>query len=372
MESRTDAEIRDQYAYTPNRMITGMVRIHDKDAPQTPRTRSWATTLRGASPFNKLPVELMQLILGPLDFLSLSRFSRTSRLAHEMVNSLPAYQDLLRHAPKALTALARMDMLHMHSSKALRDVLYSDRCVCCGNFGAFLFLITCQRCCYQCMDNKQALWAMPRAQAAKCFDIPTRELKLLASARSLPGTYVVQYRVRRSARQRLVSVRAAKELALKLHGSSEASLAAHLKSRHGERIGARDQNSKWYFAHLQRAQLEFEDHDPRLYMAPANTTNDSCNGMASILFPALRRPGNVADHGLWCRGCNWVIHDVHQLGRDVLERLVPRPFNSSAYCRRLALQEWSDEGFIAHARSCYGLLNLAHSSRRKSRDAMAL
>lgn len=211
-------------------MEAGMIRFHDEDAPKLPRTRTWASAVRGAGRLSALNVEVLHLAFAHLDFRSLSRPSCASRRAQELVTSLPAYQDLLRHAPKALAALSRMTILHIHSSQTLRRVLYPEQCVCCGHFDAFLFLLNCKRCCFECLSNKQALWAMPRARAATCFDTPGRELKRLPAARSLPDAYIVKYHIKRSRPQRLVSVRAAKELALKLHGGTEASLAAHLRA----------------------------------------------------------------------------------------------------------------------------------------------
>lgn len=368
MASLTDAEIRDEYAYTPTRMRTGMVSIHDEDVPRLPSARLWATAVRGAGPFDSLPVEVLRLILEDVDFLSLSRFSRISRRGCELVASLPAYQELLRHAPKTLAALSRMTILHLHSSKTLWGCLYSDRCVCCGNFGAFLLLVTGERCCFECLCTKQALWVMPRAEAAKCFDIPAKELKTLPAARSVPGRYFVRFTIERSKPQYLVSVRAAKKLALELHGGTEASLATHLQSRPAPRLS----RTKGLFAHLQRAQLTFQNHDPRLLHAPPNSSNDYSNGMATILFPVLRRPGNVVDYGSWCRGCNWVWRGLHTLADDVLASLAPPRHHPTLFCYAMALREWSDEDFIAHARACYGLLNLAESRPSKSQDASSI
>lgn len=331
--------------------------------------RLWATAVRGAAPFDSLPIEVLHLILEDVDFLSLSRFSRTSRRGCELVASLPAYQELHRHAPKALAALGRMTILQLHSSKTLRSSLYSDRCVCCGNFGAFLFLVTCERCCFECQYTKQALWVMPRAEAAKCFDIPAKELKMLPAARSVPGRYFVRLIIKRSKPQYLVSVRAAKKLALKLHGGTEASLATHLQQ---SRPAPRLSRTKGLFAHLQRAQLTFEDHDPRLLHVLPNTSNDYSNGMATILFPVLRRPGNVVDHGSWCRGCNWLWRGLHTLANDVLASLTPPRHNPIILCYAMALREWSDKDFIAHARACYGLQNLTESRPTKVQDASSI
>lgn len=96
-------------------------------------------------------------------------------------------------------------------------------------------------CCSIPAQLRKMLLRMPLQQASlvgdanapgrpRAFGIPARELKRLPAARSLPGAYIVKYNIKRSRPQRLVSVRAAKELALKLHGGTEASLAAHLRA----------------------------------------------------------------------------------------------------------------------------------------------
>ncbi|KAM3508942.1 hypothetical protein MY10362_000912, partial [Beauveria mimosiformis] len=43
MDILTDEEIHEEYTYIPHRMETGMIQIHDEDAPKLPRTRTWAS-----------------------------------------------------------------------------------------------------------------------------------------------------------------------------------------------------------------------------------------------------------------------------------------------------------------------------------------
>lgn len=91
-----------------------------------------------------LPLEILQWALNLLDFQSLSRVSHASLLAKRVVESLPSYRDLMEHAPQTLKALELTGLVHVHSAAALHDTLQSEACVSCGEYGAFLSLLTCE------------------------------------------------------------------------------------------------------------------------------------------------------------------------------------------------------------------------------------
>jgi len=56
-----------------------------------------------------LPVELLQELLERCDLRTMTRFSRVCVRARSAVQSLPAYRDLMRHAPHALAALSQTE-----------------------------------------------------------------------------------------------------------------------------------------------------------------------------------------------------------------------------------------------------------------------
>lgn len=149
---------------------------------------------------------------------------------------------------------------------------------------ARLFLLSCERCCFQCLASRPALWVVPRAQAGKCFNLSARQMKDLATARSIPGKYFVTTLISRSRTQLLVSVRAAKELAIKLHGSQ---MTDYLQTR-WQRLSSKEHAS---FRMLQRAQLHFSRHDPVSLPEESNSVNDMYNGMGTTWFPYLQPLG---------------------------------------------------------------------------------
>lgn len=344
MESLTDEEILSRYAYTPERIKTGMIGV--SSAPLLPPTRQ-CQGVRSLGQLDSLPIELLHLVLDQLDFLSLARLACTTRRGQELVASLPTYHLVRRHAPQTLAALSAMSILHLHSASLLQEALHSSECSCCGNFGAFLFLMSCERCCFQCISFKPALWVLPRPDAGKCFNLSAKLLNSLPSARSLPGKYCVVFGISRARPLRLVSVRAAKKLALQVHGS-EAAVTSHVPST---RLSDKLQGS---FELLQRTQLEFSKHDPFLDTMPGN---DWYNGMATIRFPHLPATHEVSDWGSWCRGCKlvWQQADHNELDTAQMSQFVPQDHHPGSFCFRLAFREWPSAGFLGHARSCYGV-----------------
>lgn len=125
---------------------------------------------------DKLPAELMQYILEQLDFRALSNLSQASLRGHEIVHANSSYEKVMRHAPEALVALSRTKLITYHSAALIRKALFSSECISCREFGSYLFLPTCQRCCWQCLDHNPSLWVTKPAIAAECFSLSPCQL----------------------------------------------------------------------------------------------------------------------------------------------------------------------------------------------------
>ncbi len=100
-----------------------MIEIHLESTP----TFIDATDVRhnsSAGTLEALPLELLHYGLSYLDFMSLYSLLRTSTRARLIVESLPAYREIVSHACEALAALTR------RSSSALIPPQLSTRC--CG------------------------------------------------------------------------------------------------------------------------------------------------------------------------------------------------------------------------------------------------
>jgi len=205
-------------SYRPSYILNGMISIPE---PAKPSAIERDPNSSSIGLLDILPVELLQYTLHMLDFRSLSHLSRVSLQGNEVVRSLPAYRNLMKNAPHALAALGHTSLISLHSANALYGTLLSEQCISCGEYGAFLFLPTCERCCYECLCSNQSLWVIPTTLAKKCFDLTPSQLKLLPITRSIPGVYFVGHRISRQRQLKLTSVKAAKELGIKIHGSTE-------------------------------------------------------------------------------------------------------------------------------------------------------
>jgi hypothetical protein len=304
---------------------------------------------------NILPVELLQFTLHMLDFRSLSHLSRVSLQGNEVVRSLPAYRNLMEHAPHALAALGYTGLISLHSANALYGTLLSEQCISCGEYGAFLFLPTCERCCYECLCSNQSLWVIPTTLARKCFDLTLSQLKRLPIMRSIPGVYFVEHRISRQRQLKLTSVKAAKELGIMIHGSTE-NMAETLAARRSRGMTEKEYHT---FRWLQDAPLQPPCQDLSRLPTEGNVPNDDCCGMASVPFPSLLQNNNL-ENGLWCRGCDRTFerYRFRQLATNVVSDLVPPSCDAFRIFLAMQRRARSNTGFLEHIKHCHGARDL--------------
>jgi hypothetical protein len=302
-----------------------------------------------------LPVELLQHTLHMLDFQSLSYLSRVSLQGNEVVRSLLAYRNLMEHAPHTLAALGQTRLISLHSANALYGTLLSEQCISCGEYGPFLFLPTCERCCYECLCGNQSLWVIPTALARKCFDLTLSQLKRLPIMRSIPGVYFVGHRISRQRQFNLTSVKAAKELGIMIHGSTE-NMAETLTAKRSGGIAEKEYHT---FRWLQDAPLQALCQDLSRLPTEGNVPNDDCCGMASIPFPSLLQ-NNTLENGLWCRGCDRTFerYRFRQLAPNMVSDLVPPGCNAFRIFLGMHRRARSNAGFLEHITHCHGAWEL--------------
>ncbi|KAK2805004.1 hypothetical protein FQN51_001098 [Onygenales sp. PD_10] len=343
----------------PEHLLESMIRIHDPA-----RFLSIKRDARGSSlgSLDVLPLELLYLTFNVMDFQSLSRICCVSLRGKAVVESLPGYYRLVQHAPRMLGALARTRLIRFHSTSTLYQALLSERCRSCGEFGPFIFLPTCERCCYECLHRNQSFWVIPTSMAEKCFKLTKHQLEGVPFMCGIPGTYSVGHHVSRKRKVRLVSVRAAKEVAIKIHGSIAAIAPTGPVMGEG---GARIREFHTYKSLLD-APLEPLSQNPSTLPSQEIAPRDRYCGMASVPFPSLQPDGSV-EHGLWCRGCAlmWEDYRFGQLASDVVTQLsVPEV---STYYVLLGRRQRarSKPEFLEHIKSCHGALELAPELRSK-------
>ena len=282
-------------SWRPNHVLNSMISIHESIPPTVLQSSSKSSSIGF---LDNLPAELLQWIFNLLDFRSLSRLAQVCHGARGVVGSLPAYRDLVKHASKALIALSRTKLITFHSAASIYAVLHSENCLSCQNYGPFLFLPTCERCCYECLHRDRSLRVIPSQTARMCFGVSPKDLRRIPAMLSIPGTYSVGHGVTRRKSTKLVSLKQAKELGIAVHGSEEA-MSAFVALQNAEKLTRRQLHVfQWLTAEYPKPLL----HHPSNLPSFADTPDDGFCGMASIGFPSLQWNG-VLENGLWCYGC---------------------------------------------------------------------
>ena len=305
--------------------------------------------------FGTFPAELLHLIFNSLDFRSLLRFLRVCHQTKSMVESFPTYQRMMAHASTALIALGRTRLITYHTTATIHAALLSDKCICCEQHGAFLFLPSCERCCYQCLHTERSLRVIPVSMAEMCFSVGPKDLRRIPIMLSIPGTYCVGQEVTRRRRVRLVSIKQAEALGVSVHGSRTAMLfASGLDQMYGVPL-SRFLPARWMSGAA-------TDYPP----------DDSFCGMASIAFASLRLHGaNELEHvALWCGPCQKYLDNYHHhspvTGETYTQLLVAGRIPELAF-GNLVQNEPSRMKFLKHVRECRGARQFLTESPRLSR-----
>ncbi|KAI0404148.1 F-box domain-containing protein [Xylaria palmicola] len=281
-------------------------------------------------------------VLGYLDFQSTTRFSRVSIQAKNVLHSLPAYRD---------AALSRIKLLRLHSASALHHALRSERCATCPEYGVYLFLPTCERCCWQCFRSNPTRRVVSLTAAAQAFALSPKMVRQLPVMFSIPGTYGV---ARKSTQKSygLVSVSAAKELAMPIYGSVGTATEAIMRRKPNRQTA--------YTARYMQAVFSSSTGLDSLMMPDqGNAGVDRYFGMASIPFPSLTSP-DVVEHGLWCRGCEWTYRQYkdRRLSADAIANMVPTNCDPDGVLIGVVRRARSRRRLSAPIRHCHGAQQL--------------
>ena len=251
-------------------LITAMVVIDRTGHPRPgPAVAPLASRPSSLGLLDRLPTEILFLVLGMLDTQSVPHVACASFKGAMLVRSHPEYQNLRHYAPQALAALAMTETANLHSVRWLHMALRSERCVLCPGFGFFLFLPTGERCCDECLRSSPYCEMIDIEDARRGFLLSNSQLKQLAILHVPPRTFWVQRKANRG-KLRIVRKQAARELALTL----------------------------W-----PRAWRESEGPPPhQVHPNDVVTPVNSFYEMASIELPSVSKDGAV-EEGFWCSAC---------------------------------------------------------------------
>lgn len=268
----------------------------------------------------------------------------------------------MQHAPQALATLGKTRSIRYHSAATIYATLLSADCISCGNYGAFLFLPTCERCCYHCLWRNQSLWVVPMATAKKCFGFSAAGAKTLSLMRSVPGKYHVRHTVARQRPVGLVCVGAAKKLAM-AENRTEECMRQDLEHKRSAGLSDKEYHLLRF---LQKAQTIPPGRDLFLQPTESNVPNDMFCGMASLPFPFLG-PGNHVEQGLWRLGCElfWRRWSPNDLTPRHLSHLVPPGCRAADIVYNMQDVARSKTEFLVHINGCPGATDLLQEARQR-------
>lgn len=351
-----EEELIARLAHRPRQYLNSMITIDNPQAalpvrleearPQDDRPYSLGL-------FEKLPIEIIHIILNQLDLHSFTQFSHVAVRGRPTVLSLPAYQILARHAPEALAALRLTKLMRLHPISYLFAAFTSARCATCPAYGPYLFLPACERCCWNCLRHNPARRVFTQAHARLAFALSPKQVRKLPVLFSLPGRYDTT-RVQVLGQYQLVSVSAARDLALSIHGSAE--VVVNLTEGRKNKI-----RTALRIRFLQRSFTINPEQDLLMVPDQGNNFNDPFFGFASIPFPSLSGQTGVLEYGLWCKGCEKTF-DVYDARRLLPAAISTRdPFRTLSH---MLNQAYSRSGLWRHSQKCYGAQALSHGSRK--------
>ncbi|KAH6975356.1 hypothetical protein BKA56DRAFT_618867 [Ilyonectria sp. MPI-CAGE-AT-0026] len=168
-----------------------------------------------------LPLELIQIVLGLLDLNSISRVQQVNRRTSELVSSLPHYRALVQHAQNALRGISAIGTGSSITLAKLYEKICTAECEDCGDFGGYLYLITCKRVCFLCFSKKEAYMPLSPVQACRKFGISHKMLSGVPRMVTRAGTYSFDGKKVKDGLT-LIDHRSAREMGIRFHGSLRA------------------------------------------------------------------------------------------------------------------------------------------------------
>ncbi|KAL6715458.1 hypothetical protein ACLMJK_006419 [Lecanora helva] len=100
---------------------------------------------------DRLPLELAQALLSPLDLRTLTSFRCVNRRAKEVTDSIPQFRHIQTYAPVSLRKILSAGTSRWISCNKLSETISMTKCEDCDNNGEWLYILTCKRLCHSCL-----------------------------------------------------------------------------------------------------------------------------------------------------------------------------------------------------------------------------
>ena len=245
---------------------------------------------------DSLPPELLCMILAQTDIQSLTNFRRVNQRAMELTDSLPQYKPLIAYAPDLIRGILTIGTGKWISCQDLFDTFCTADCETCGDFGGYIYIITCKRVCFLCLSEESRYLPLLRRDVSNKFGLNHKIISKLPTMKSLPGRYAPNDRSSR-ARWVLIDSESARQAAIKAHGSVSAVeqhmsilVAKGLKQWRERSSQTVEGTSRKSLRQPWREAWDGQSSNPRRFMAIIRT-------------PRWDRSTESLDWGFHCVGC---------------------------------------------------------------------
>ena len=119
--------------------------------------------------FDRLPAELIRMILETTDLQSITNFRSVNALFRIEIDNLLLYKRIFTSAPDVIRALIGSGMARNTRLSQLHAVIQADQCAFCTNKGKWINLLLCERVCHDCTSHDVRLKPLTVAQAQEQY-----------------------------------------------------------------------------------------------------------------------------------------------------------------------------------------------------------
>ncbi|OTB03205.1 hypothetical protein M426DRAFT_181004 [Hypoxylon sp. CI-4A] len=244
-----------------------------------------------------LPPELISVVLSQLDLRTITDFRHVNRQAAELVNSLPEYKAITTHARNALRGILSIGTGRWITCSTLYEKLCMSNCGQCGDFGGYLYLLTCKRVCFLCLSQDRLYLPLLPSHARRKFGLDRQTIEKLPRMRVIPGTYSPnEKKVTQSV---LVDYESALRAGVELHGSLSA-MHKYVSDMEVQKVQA-------YHVKLAAAQqsgsITRHTRQPLLADPIDGRSGNPFRFAAIVRVPWLNRALHEVEWGFHCIGC---------------------------------------------------------------------
>ncbi|KAI8689703.1 hypothetical protein LRP88_14003 [Fusarium phalaenopsidis] len=248
---------------------------------------------------DRLPPELFHIIISQLDLASLHALRRTNRRAAELLYSHSEYNTLITHAWDAVRGAQCIDTAKIITCKQLHEKLCTEKCDGCGDFGGYLYLLTCKRVCFVCFSERKCYFPVPPSLACRKYWISSEVVDTLPHMKVMPGVYSPA-RVA-SVESVFVDSESALNAGLEIHGSSDV-MTETVIEKEMERINEYSRR---------RYEAAFSEEDPKPFVEPPEVFLSRCDErvnnphrfLAIVPAPWFNKSKQLTEQGFHCIGC---------------------------------------------------------------------